>query len=799
MASWAQGLRFGRVGWGLTLGIPLLFLALGWWQGPVLPMLLWLLLVPPAAAVLLALAWLLRRLRPALTALFTLLLVLAALSLTEQGRDLARLSAIGGASFGLVGALLFWQLGSWWEGRAGWRRVGGRRSATALWTPRLLALAVGAVGPAVYAYGGWLLTAPAIQAGGLMGLALYLLGAALLAAWALRWPVVGPAPLGLRLAFACLLCLGLGGLLVTTFLLAEVVLVVPPPVAAFTAPLATGLPALALWALLLLRRPMAQQLAAWARRLEAAQGTGSSGAGPALLERAQTRACGLLRFGAWWLYRLPRLLSRAALPLGLLVLALAALTPEILVSQGSLAAAMLAAGTWLALLGRVQQWPGAIPRGLAALALASLVLTGWLFPYHPIRLCGQGADCGSAGESPPPRPRPEEALARWRTQAADPARPLVLVASAGGGIRASAFTLDVLRRLDAATDGRFACDLFAISAVSGGAVGAGLWLLERYGDGCRSRAPTGFDAEAVLAADLLAAPLTGLLLRDLPRALIPLGPPHGDRAALFERTLESLSGGRLARPFTSLFPWLGEPDAPFRPALLLNTTLQQTGERVVVSPLRLDGVGAMVDFLTVTDRDLPASSALHLSARFAYVSPAGRWRDAAGRWRGHLIDGGYAENFGALSLGELLDALAPALAGRKLLVVQISSDPTITAEQLLRLDSAQGCHAAPPARPPSAVLAELRAPLAGLLVSREARGREAVRALCEATRRQGGLFLHFGLCREVGPVPLGWALAPGSRARIQSALGRCGNERELMRLTRWLGSSGPLPSPAPAR
>ena len=57
--------------------------------------------------------------------------------------------------------------------------------------------------------------------------------------------------------------------------------------------------------------------------------------------------------------------------------------------------------------------------------------------------------------------------------------PIILVAAAGGGSRAAAHTASVLAAVDAATCGAFGDHVFAISSVSGGALGSALYAASR--------------------------------------------------------------------------------------------------------------------------------------------------------------------------------------------------------------------------------------------------------------------------------------------------------------------------------
>ena len=78
-----------------------------------------------------------------------------------------------------------------------------------------------------------------------------------------------------------------------------------------------------------------------------------------------------------------------------------------------------------------------------------------------------------------------------------------------------------------------------------------------------------------------------------------------------------------------------------------------------------------------------ASTAAHNSARFTYVSPAGD----LGNSNGSVIDGGYFENYGALSALEIARSARVALKdeqpGVKLVILMISSDPSLESSHTL--------------------------------------------------------------------------------------------------------------------
>jgi hypothetical protein len=94
-----------------------------------------------------------------------------------------------------------------------------------------------------------------------------------------------------------------------------------------------------------------------------------------------------------------------------------------------------------------------------------------------------------------------------------------------------------------------------------------------------------------------------------------------------------------------------------RPIPVFNATIVETGQRVVMSPVR--GLGDKAErhdqpwdfFELYPDADLKITTAVRLSATFSYVSPICRpgaaVKDEAHRF--HLADGGYADNEGLIT------------------------------------------------------------------------------------------------------------------------------------------------------
>lgn len=462
------------------------------------------------------------------------------------------------------------------------------------------------------------------------------------------------------------------------------------------------------------------------------------------------------------------------------------------VTFGGIALFLLWGGSWLPIgsfftyLGNRYQVPT-----LTLLLLAAILFSAWN-DNHGVRRLDPDA-------SAPPFTRPDltVALDRWRRAQSPDARgelPLVMVATAGGGIRAAYWTATVLGSLSEAAELRMRDRLFAISGVSGGSVGAAVYRAVQA-DGGRSSRADGCGSprtcsQAVLAGELLGPAVAGLLYPDLAqRFLPPIGLP-GRGAALergFERSYRRVMGSdRLAGSLVKL----ATAETRGWPYLALNATWVGNGRRITASNLRLDQaplVSALaVDQLAELGRDLAVSTAAHNSARFPGLSPAGSWRDADGAIAGRLVDGGYFENFGAETALDLLQAIERVAAERgwriRPVVIAISSDPGLP-ERFWEV-------------PPTPVLNrghELYSPIKALSKTREARGVEALRRLRGYGVRGGG-FVHFRMCgdsEEQGlDPPLGWTLSRYSQKRIQGYLDadQC-NAKALQDLTALLGSA----------
>jgi hypothetical protein len=378
--------------------------------------------------------------------------------------------------------------------------------------------------------------------------------------------------------------------------------------------------------------------------------------------------------------------------------------------------------------------------------------------------------------------------------------PVFLISAEGGGLRAASFTALVLSAIQDRCPA-FAQHVYAISGVSGGSIGAAVFagLAARYtrnqaGLPCNLNlnGPGDFEqkANAVLKRDYLSPLLAAGLYPDLVQRFLPIPVQRFDRALALEQSLEqswtaSTGGYQMSQPFYDLWPDFAHQSVP---ALFLNTTRVETGDRMVISNLypldeRFDRLESLADVdLSLTPR---LSTAACLSGRFPLITPAGYipvGKDARGRpvEKKRYVDGGYFENSGAATIYEMLASLrvgeAESARPYQVIVIRIGNSvvPDKSAPPKASDYKRQG-------------LGEVLSPIRTLLNTREARGNTAVKQMETAItslqdRHQVADLFQFEIKESVVELPLGWLLSDEARAELVRQLGRprnCEFERDI--------------------
>lgn len=401
---------------------------------------------------------------------------------------------------------------------------------------------------------------------------------------------------------------------------------------------------------------------------------------------------------------------------------------------------------------------------LSLLLLAAVVFSLWN-DNHAIR--------DLPGHDPADRPHIDQALADWHDANCDASgcAPFVVVATAGGGIRAGYWTGAVLGSLHQAIPA-FDQRLFAISGVSGGSMGATFYRAAAIGGTGDCQAGFRDCLLQALGRDYLAPLSVALLYPDLTQRFLPR-PWLPDRARAMEDGWAAGFRAVYGRDaLNGSFAGLASSQGRAWPALLLNATWSESGGRLVASSLRLDpgdsGPPAFSplpkDQLQVIGHDIRLVSAAHNSARFPYVSPPGSWRGPDGKVAGRLQDGGLFENYGAETALEVLEhARARLGADFHPLVILISSDPALS-------DDLADIHPGPVKNFGSEVLTTLRT----LFKTRVAHGNEGATWLIRWASAQQAPLAYFHMCppdQQAGTEPpLGWALSQHAQRTIQGYL-----------------------------
>jgi hypothetical protein len=354
---------------------------------------------------------------------------------------------------------------------------------------------------------------------------------------------------------------------------------------------------------------------------------------------------------------------------------------------------------------------------LLALLLV-LALAGEFFSdsaEHYYRLSPRPVTASSGGADGSPLVSPAAVLRERVRQG----KPIIVVATMGGGIQAAAWTVRVLTGLETQIHqeigpdrlGRhsFANSIAAVSSVSGGATGSLFFLNQYRKDGaggpgfspsaaeCATFTPQGSCSDfAGLLSEVFKPRLDdvawALAYRDVPRIVFPYLPgtaglfypiPEGrflDRGRMLELSWQR-SGIR-----GSLSSWYEGLEEGWRPASVFNATVAETGEPFVFSTTSLKSIGAddpsdgldpetrggpspwrsprpttFAEFYR--DSDIELVTAARLASGFPYVLPiprADRVGEATSKsndvaLKYHLIDGGYYDNYGVDSAVQWLD------------------------------------------------------------------------------------------------------------------------------------------------
>ena len=394
------------------------------------------------------------------------------------------------------------------------------------------------------------------------------------------------------------------------------------------------------------------------------------------------------------------------------------------------------------------------------------------------------------------RPSPADSFLTWSKDLPDGAT-YYIVAAEGGGLRAGFWTAAVLQEMEKQLPG-FSQRVFAMSGVSGGAVGVAVWAAAARGQLCPSipggASPPasqasvpgsgGPSATKILAADFLAPSIAGLFYDDLAQRFVPFPFAPLDRSRGLEEGWERAAYRVPGRPLEKTMDGFYEGCVRL-PELLLNSTVAETGQRAILT--RLDTSG-FVDTFNLnrtplsTSRQTVAALALQ-SARFPLISPAGSVREVPAADEGifaryfgvwwpstklRLVDGGYFDNSGIQTALEVLTQIQATPASKRLKPVLLVISSEAGGQHLCGPASAEALCPLPLTTQPQTPapvwrwLHESTPPLRGLFNVRDSH----VRILAKRAVREFGLqvvVLPPPMSVDGLEAPLGWALSTRTR------------------------------------
>lgn len=463
-------------------------------------------------------------------------------------------------------------------------------------------------------------------------------------------------------------------------------------------------------------------------------------------------------------------------------------------------------------------WP--LSRGkptYTAPAFLALLVTGIWLDNHGMRPVEGGA-------AAPVAQLPSVHAAGWAQERAaqgcpsGDAAPTLYVAAAGGGIRAAYWTARVLEELSVQLGRNFDCALFAMSGVSGGSLGVSAFAAVHqtlFATPVKDTPPAGGSSSQYLAShklgqDFFSPAVAGLLFYDAVQRVFPIPVGALDRSRGLENAFADAFDDVTGSPFRKPLRALGA-HAARTPMIFLNATIVEDGRRAIQANVNVE------QFLDVYDLGCPRlpadrapstasislAAAVHNSARFTYVSPAGRLKnlsDCTGKGPfsdARIVDGGYFENSGAATIVQLLSALDPSRqshdtasapqaqgqAGMRngggprpvLLLIRNSpgTEPYCKGELADRQCLSLSTHRLE-RQPlsPGWLLPELTSPINALLTTREQRERLAVVAAAQAFRSRNGIVVEAylpDLEKNQPEPPLGWSLSPEVRDNLNTS------------------------------
>jgi hypothetical protein len=274
---------------------------------------------------------------------------------------------------------------------------------------------------------------------------------------------------------------------------------------------------------------------------------------------------------------------------------------------------------------------------------------------------------------------PSEVVHSWENGKRNKnSKTITIVATAGGGIRAAAWTAEVMTRLQQHCT-ELSSSVLLVSSVSGGSVGS-MFVVGPYSSEDGSYPVTDAELYAIrfnTSRSSLSAVGWGLAYPDLARTAPFVGsfvPETFDRGWSLENAWATAwrDAGQ-KEPVMSR--WREDVRHGTRPAVIFNATSSESGERFLIASTDTISKGTEQFYNRFPDSDIGVATAARLSATFPYVSPLARPSAGAIANAYHVGDGGYYDNSGLLSAVEWLSDAKEALKDHTVLLIVIDAKP----------------------------------------------------------------------------------------------------------------------------
>ena len=364
--------------------------------------------------------------------------------------------------------------------------------------------------------------------------------------------------------------------------------------------------------------------------------------------------------------------------------------------------------------------------------------------------------------------------------------PVYIVSAQGGGIYAAYHAATTLAKLHD-TIPNFPNHVFAISGVSGGAVGSSVYgaLAKEFGQNDGPCEQLTECAQKILGADFLSPQFSLALFPDLLQRFLPFPINAWDRSRGLDIAMEESwktqipNSDAFDHPLSTPFYQYWQPDGQ-SPALVLNTTNVETGQRLLLSPFRMKNVRTLADFNTKSQA-LALSTAAGLSARFPVISSAGWFKHQVNdeTYRVRLIDGGYVDNSGLATTRDIIAALEEKQGNEDMSAMDKIQESSTGDEAIPRLISL--AIVGPPAQRALSAesfqgLSEFGSPLLGLLNVYQNRSDRVIeqarfdfnRTALQSRSTQLKDYGFRGMYLDPTGLPLGWLLSEASQNKIDA-------------------------------